>query len=189
MPGHNVVKVYNAEHAVKRTFNDINYKLYSSAWKSQFLSGLMMPLMTFIGNLGYVAVCVVGAGAARQQSHRRFRRHYCLYTVRAALYVPLSQLAQALTSMQTAAAASERVFEFLGEEELSDESGKKMYLSPASVSGEVSFEHVRFGYDPGKTHHPRFFRGGARGAEDRHRRPRPAPARRRWSTCSCASMS
>ena len=148
--GHNVVKVYNAEHAVKRTFNDINYKLYSSAWKSQFLSGLMMPLMTFIGNLGYVAVCVVGAALLVNKAIADFGV-ITAFTLYVRLFTsPLSQLAQAFTSMQTAAAASERVFEFLGEEELSDESGKKKYLSPASVSGEVSFEHVRFGYDPGK---------------------------------------
>ena len=148
--GHNVVKVYNAEHAVKRTFNDINYKLYSSAWKSQFLSGLMMPLMTFIGNLGYVAVCVVGAALLVNKAIADFGV-ITAFTLYVRLFTsPLSQLAQAFTSMQTAAAASERVFEFLGEEELSDESGKKKYLSPASVSGEVSFEHVRFGYDPGE---------------------------------------
>ncbi len=145
--GHNVVKAYNAERKVKKTFDDINYKLYSSAWKSQFLSGLMMPLMTFIGNLGYVAVCVVGAvlvadGKIDFGVVVAFTLYVRLFTS------PLSQLAQAFTSMQPAAAASERVFEFLDEKELSDESGVTKYLPADKVRGDVEFDHVRFGYDP-----------------------------------------
>ena len=145
--GHNVVKAYNAERKVKKTFDDINYKLYSSAWKSQFLSGLMMPLMTFIGNLGYVAVCVVGAvlvadGKIDFGVVVAFTLYVRLFTS------PLSQLAQAFTSMQSAAAASERVFEFLDEKELSDESGVTKYLPADKVRGVVEFDHVRFGYDP-----------------------------------------
>lgn len=145
--GHNVVKAYNAERKVKKTFDDINYKLYSSAWKSQFLSGLMMPLMTFIGNLGYVAVCVVGAvlvadGKIDFGVVVAFTLYVRLFTS------PLSQLAQAFTSMQSAAAASERVFEFLDEKELSDESGVTKYLPADKVRGDVEFDHVRFGYDP-----------------------------------------
>ncbi|HIZ04028.1 MAG TPA: ABC transporter ATP-binding protein/permease [Candidatus Borkfalkia avistercoris] len=145
--GHNVVKAYNAEHKVKKVFNDINYKLYTSAWKSQFLSGLMMPLMSFIGNLGYVAVCVVGAvlvaeGQIAFGTVIAFTLYVRLFTS------PLQQLSQAFTSMQSAAAASERVFEFLEEKELSDESGKTRALLPSEVRGDVSFEHVRFGYDP-----------------------------------------
>lgn len=147
--GHNVIKAYNAENAVKDVFDDINNKLYQSAWKSQFFSGLMMPLMTFVGNLGYVAVCVVGAvlvanGNIEFGTVIAFTLYVRLFTS------PLSQLAQAFTSMQTAAAASERVFEFLDEKELSDESGKTTALSPSEVRGDVSFEHVHFGYDPGK---------------------------------------
>ena len=147
--GHNVVKAYNAEHMVKKTFNDINYKLYTSAWKSQFFSGLMMPLMTFVGNLGYVAVCVTGAvlvanGSILFGTVIAFTLYVRLFTS------PLSQLAQSFTSMQTAAAASERVFEFLEEDQLSDESGKTAYLDPAKVRGDVTFEHVHFGYDPEK---------------------------------------
>ena len=147
--GHNVVKAYNAENAVKSVFDNINYKLYQSAWKSQFFSGLMMPLMTFVGNLGYVAVCVVGAvlvanGNIAFGTIIAFTLYVRLFTS------PLSQLAQAFTSMQTAAAASERVFEFLDEKELSDESGKTAVLAPSKVRGDVSFEHVHFGYDPGK---------------------------------------
>ena len=148
--GHNVVKAYNAERMVKNTFNEINYKLYGSAWKSQFLSGLMMPLMTFVGNLGYVAVCVVGAALLVNGQIADFGV-ITAFTLYVRLFTsPLSQLAQAFTSMQTAAAASERVFEFLGEAELSDESGIKKHLDPSTVRGEVSFEHVRFGYDPDK---------------------------------------
>ena len=147
--GHNVIKAYNAERKVKNVFNETNYKLYTSAWKSQFLSGLMMPLMNFIGNLGYVAVCVVGAVLVAKGSIEfgvviAFTLYVRLFTS------PLSQLAQAFTSMQSAAAASERVFEFLGEEELSDESGKLRTLPPDRVRGEVAFEHVHFGYDPGR---------------------------------------
>lgn len=147
--GHNVIKAYNAENAVKDIFDDINYKLYQSAWKSQFFSGLMMPLMTFVGNLGYVAVCVVGAvlvanGNIEFGTVIAFTLYVRLFTS------PLSQLAQAFTSMQTAAAASERVFEFLEEKELSDESAKTTVLSPSEVRGDVSFEHVHFGYDPEK---------------------------------------
>ena len=148
--GHNVVKAYNAERKVKDTFNAINYKLYNSAWKSQFLSGLMMPLMTFIGNLGYVAVCVVGAALLVSGNIANFGV-ITAFTLYVRLFTsPLSQLAQAFTSMQTAAAASERVFEFLGEEEMADESGKMRYLAPDTVAGDVCFEHVRFGYEPGK---------------------------------------
>ena len=147
--GHNVVKAYNAEHNVKRVFNDINYRLYTSAWKSQFLSGLMMPLMAFIGNFGYVAVCVVGAVLVAE-GHIAFGV-VIAFTLYVRLFTsPLQQLSQAFTSMQSAAAASERVFEFLDETELSDESGKTRFLSPKDVKGDVAFENVRFGYDPGR---------------------------------------
>lgn len=147
--GHNVVRAYNAEQKVRETFDEINLRLYGSAWKSQFFSGMMMPLMTFIGNLGYVAVCVVGAVLVSEEVIAfgviiAFTLYVRLFTS------PLSQLAQAFTSMQSAAAASERVFEFLGEESLSDESGKARVLPPDKVRGDVEFEHVRFGYDPEK---------------------------------------
>lgn len=147
--GHNVVRAYNAERKVRETFDEINLRLYGSAWKSQFFSGMMMPLMTFIGNLGYVAVCVVGAVLVSEEVIAfgviiAFTLYVRLFTS------PLSQLAQAFTSMQSAAAASERVFEFLEEESLSDESGKVRVLPPDKVRGDVEFEHVRFGYDPEK---------------------------------------
>ena len=147
--GHNVVKAYNAEHKVKKVFNDINYRLYTSAWKSQFLSGLMMPLMSFIGNFGYVAVCVVGSVLVAE-GHIAFGV-VIAFTLYVRLFTsPLQQLSQAFTSMQSAAAASERVFEFLEEAELSDESGKTRVLPASEVKGDVAFEHVRFGYDPGR---------------------------------------
>ncbi len=146
--GHNVVKAYNGEKAAKKEFHTMNQRLYSSAWKSQFMSGLMQPLMAFVGNLGYVVVCVVGAvltlnGTISFSVIVAFMLYVRLFTQ------PLSQLAQAATSLQSAAAASERVFEFLGEEELSDESGKSVHL--AEVDGNVEFEHVRFGYNENKT--------------------------------------
>ena len=145
--GHNVVKAYNGEKAALQTFTEINDKLYNSAWKSQFLSGLMMPIMGFIGNFGYVAVCVVGAVLAMNDMISfgvivAFMMYIRLFTN------PLSQIAQAMTSLQSTAAAGERVFEFLEEEELSDESGKAVRLENAK--GDVEFRNVRFGYDPDK---------------------------------------
>ncbi len=146
--GHNVVKVYNASRSARDTFEKINGELYVSAWKSQFLSGLMMPLMTFIGNLGYVAVCVVGAVLAINGTISfgvivAFMLYVRLFTQ------PLNQIAQAFNNLQRTAAAGERVFEFLDEKELADESDKKLCLS--NVRGDVEFRHVKFGYNPDKT--------------------------------------
>lgn len=145
--GHSVVKAYNGEKAARNTFDKMNRNLYDSAWKSQFLSGLMMPLMTFIGNFGYVVVCIVGAVLAINGSISfgvivAFMMYIRLFTQ------PLSQIAQVVTSLQTAAAASERVFAFLNEEELADESGKTARLETAK--GNVEFDHVSFGYSPEK---------------------------------------
>lgn len=145
--GHNVVKVSNAMKGAGETFEEINGKLYNSAWKSQFLSGLMMPLMGFIGNFGYVAVCIVGAALVMNGNISfgvivAFMIYIRLFTN------PLSQIAQAATSIQSTAAASERVFEFLGEEEMSDESHKTKVLT--DVKGDVEFRNVRFGYTPEK---------------------------------------
>ncbi len=145
--GHTVVKAYNGENAAKKTFKEINDKLYDSAWKSQFFSGLMQPLMMFIGNFGYVAVCVVGAVLAMNGSIGfgvivAFMIYIRLFTQ------PLSQLAQAATTLQSAAAAGERVFEFLEEEELHDESNKTAVLD--TIKGDVSFENVSFGYNSDK---------------------------------------
>lgn len=143
--GHIVVKAYSGEKKAKEDFAGMNKTLYQCAWKSQFLSGLMQPLMGFVGNLGYVAVCVVGAvltmnGTISFSVIVAFMLYVRMFTQ------PLSQIAQAVTSLQSAAAASERVFEFLDEEELADESGKQLQVSGAS--GNVEFSHVHFGYDP-----------------------------------------
>ena len=145
--GLNIIKAYNAEERFKEQFETINQNLYESGWKAQFLSGLMMPFMGFVGNLGYVAVCVVGAALTMNDIIDfgvivAFMMYVRLFTQ------PLSQMAQAATSLQSASAASKRVFDFLGEEELSDESHKTMVLT--DVRGEVEFSHVKFGYDPEK---------------------------------------
>ncbi|MFR0880501.1 MAG: ABC transporter ATP-binding protein [Oscillospiraceae bacterium] len=147
--GHNVVKVYNGVDKARREFEEINDKLYDSAWKSQFMSGLMMPLMNFIGNFGYVAVCVVGASLFMHDKITfgvivAFMIYIRLFTN------PLSQIAQAATSLQSTAAAAERVFEFLGEEELTDESGKTTLLKKEDTKGDVEFKNVKFGYDKNK---------------------------------------
>lgn len=145
--GHNVVKVSNAMPDAETAFENINNRLYNSAWKSQFLSGLMMPVMGFIGNFGYVAVCIVGAALVMNGKISfgvivAFMIYIRLFTN------PLSQIAQAATNIQAAAAASERVFEFLSEEEMSDERSKTAVLE--NVKGDVEFRHVRFGYTPEK---------------------------------------
>nr|WP_242870223.1 ABC transporter ATP-binding protein [Eubacterium ruminantium] len=148
--GHNVVKAYNGEAKAEKTFDELNNKLYESAWKSQFFSGLMMPFMGFIGNLGYVAVCVLGAVLVEKNSIGfgtivSFMIYIRLFTQ------PLSQMAQVSTTLQSALAASERVFEFLDEEEMEKEDNKTKKLDPANIKGEVEFRHVKFGYVPEKT--------------------------------------
>nr|WP_310192974.1 ABC transporter ATP-binding protein [Neobacillus niacini] len=145
--GHNVVKVYNAEKEAKDTFHEINTRLYNSAWKSQFMSGLMMPLMMFVGNFGYVVVSIVGAVLAVNDIISfgvivAFMIYIRLFTQ------PLTQMAQAATNLQSTAAASERVFEFLAEEELANESEKREKLETAT--GDVEFKNVRFGYSEEK---------------------------------------
>lgn len=146
--GHDVVKVYNGEQNANNVFDKINMKLYSSAWKSQFMSGLMMPIMSFIGNLGFVAVCVVG-GALALDGKIPFSVIVAFMVYVRLFTQPLSQIAQSATNLQSTAAASERVFEFLDEDELSDESHKTKVLENAK--GDVEFEHVVFGYDENKT--------------------------------------
>ncbi len=145
--GHNVVKVYNGGKTAKKTFETINTSLYDSGWKSQFMSGLMMPLMGFIGNFGYVAVCVVGAALAVKGTISfgvivAFMIYIRLFTQ------PLSQLAQSMQQLQRTAAAGERVFDFFDEEELDDESGKPQRLE--NIRGDVDFRNVNFGYDKDK---------------------------------------
>ena len=145
---HNVVKAYNGGRAAMEAFDRINDKLYDSNWKSQFLSGLMMPVMHFIGNLGYVAVCVVGAvlvmnGRISFGVIVAFMMYIRNFTQ------PLGQIAQSMTALQSAAAASERVFDFLEEQEMPGESGVSEVLD--DVVGEVAFDNVVFGYLPDKT--------------------------------------
>ena len=141
--GHSIVKAYNGEPRAKNRFDTINNTLFDSAWKAQFLSGLMMPFMQFIGNFGFVAICIVGAilvtkGMITMGVIVSFMVYVRLFTQ------PLAQLAQAANNLQSTAAASDRVFEFLEEKELSDESAKMMPL-PIS-KGDVTFDHVSFGY-------------------------------------------
>ncbi len=146
--GLNVVRAYNGEKQSEAAFSEINDRLYQSAWKSQFISGIMMPLMGFIGNFGYVAVCVVGAaltmgGKMGFEVIVAFMVYIRLFTQ------PLSQLAQAMTTLQSTAAASERVFNFLDEEELSEENS--VAIRQHDSGGEVEFRDVKFGYTPEKT--------------------------------------
>ena len=145
--GHSLVKVYNAQEEVNKEFSNINDRLRSSAWKSQFLSGVMMPLMGFVGNFGYVCVCIVGGLLVLNNKISfgvivAFMLYIRLFTQ------PLSQFAQAATNLQSTAAASERVFTFLNEEEMEDESHKEVALD--SVKGDVEFENVKFGYNEDK---------------------------------------
>jgi ATP-binding cassette subfamily B protein len=142
--GHNIVKVSNADKEKQAEFDEINERLYSSVWKSQFLSGLMMPLMQFVGNFGYAAVCLVGAVLAIDGKIEfgvivAFMVYIRLFTQ------PLTQIAQAVTSMQSAGAASERIFTFFAEDELEDEAGKPTVLP--NPKGAVEFKDVHFGYN------------------------------------------
>ena len=145
--GHLIVKAFNNEAKTKQAFDGMNEKLYTSAWKSQFLSGMMMPLMGFVGNLGYVAVCVTGAILTMKDMAQigdivAFMLYIRLFTQ------PLSQFAQAGTSLQSTAAASERVFGFLSEAEMDSEEGLKDHID--DIKGNVSFKNVKFGYNPDK---------------------------------------
>ena len=144
--GHNVVRVYNGIEQSNKKFDEINEKLFVSARKSQFLSGLMQPMMLFIGNFGYVAVCVVGA-LLTMNGHITFGVIVAFMIYVRLFSQPLSQIAQAMTNLQTCAAAAERVFEFLGEDEMTDESNLKKSLDISKVKGDIKFNHVKFGYD------------------------------------------
>ena len=144
---HPVVKAYNAEDWAKTEFDDINDHLRDNQWKGQFLGGMMQPFMGFVGNLGYVAVCVVG-GALTLSGHIKFGVIVAFMTYIRMFTQPLSSFAQVANSLQSTAAAGERVFDFLGAEEMPDESYKIMRLD--NCQGEVTFEHVKFGYSPDK---------------------------------------
>jgi len=145
--GHNVVRAFNREQAVLDEFRKTNKKLYQSAWKSQFFSGLMQPIMQFIGNLGYVAVAVLGAilaaaGTIQVGDIQSFIQYVRNFTQ------PITQMAQVSNMLQSMAAAAERVFEFLAEEE--EDQLAESPVPASSIQGQVTFDHVRFGYDPNK---------------------------------------
>ena len=145
--GHNVVKVFNKEEDVVAEFEKDNQKLYESAWKSQFFSGIMMPVMQFVGNLGYVMVALLGGwftikGSIEVGDIQSFFQYIRNFTQ------PIQQIAQVTNLLQSSAAASERVFEFLDEEE--EETTKENAVSIDGLSGNVEFDHVSFGYNPEK---------------------------------------
>ena len=147
--GHNVVKAYNGTKAAIKDFREINNKLYDSNRKSVFLSGVMHPMMAFIGNLGYVAVCIVGAILVTNNIITfgiivAFMIYVRLFTN------PLSQIAQSMTGLQSTAAASERVFEFMDEIEMSEQSNITKKLNVKSVKGTIEFKNVKFGYSEDK---------------------------------------
>ena len=145
--GHNIIKAFNKEEDVIRTFNETNGKLYESAWKSQFFSGMMMPVMQFIGNLGYVGVAILGGFLAIRnvievgdiQSFIQYVRNFTQ---------PIQQVAQVTNMLQLTAAASERVFEFLEEDE--EVQTVENPVSTEGLRGRVEFDHVHFGYNPDK---------------------------------------
>lgn len=145
--GHNVVKAFNREAAVEEQFAVTNQNLYESAWKSQFISGMMQPIMTFVGNLGYVAVAVSGSvlavrGAIEVGDIQAFIQYVKNFTQ------PITQIAQVSNMLQSTAAAAERVFEFLGEEEEDQTVPNPTQI--AGLKGSVEFSHVHFGYNPDK---------------------------------------
>lgn len=146
----NVVKAYNGKELSDKKFDELNNKLYNANRKSQFLSGLMPPMMHFIGNFGYVAVCIVGALLTMNNVISfgviiAFISYVRLFTS------PLSQIAQSVSSLQTIAAASERVFEFIDEKEMKDESNLVAYLNKDKVTGNIDFDNVVFRYDGNDT--------------------------------------
>ena len=143
---HNVVKAYNGFEEASKTFDELNQNVYECNKKSRFLSGLNQPIMSFIGNFSYVAVCVVGAlltmnGQISFGVIVAFMVYVRLFTG------PLSQIAQGMTNLQSTAAASERVVEFLEEPEMDDQKEITKYLDPAKVDGNIVFDHIKFSYD------------------------------------------
>lgn len=146
--GHNVITSYNGAEKTRLAFNALNQNLYTSMWKSQFISGIMFPLMNFVGNFGYVMVVIVGATMAINGSISMGTIVAFMVYVRI-FSQPLSQIAQGITTLQSASAAMGRVFEFLGEADMEGDSHKPKALT--EVKGDVHFEDVFFGYNPDKT--------------------------------------
>lgn len=147
---HNVVNAYNGQKEASETFDKLNQSVYECNKKSRFLSGLSQPIMSFIGNFSYVAVCVVGAILTMNGNITfgvivAFMMYIRLFTG------PLTQIAQGMTNLQTTAAASERVFEFLEETEMDEQKNITKYLDPAKVEGNIVFDHIKFSYDGKKT--------------------------------------
>ena len=148
--GHNIVKAYNGEEIALKEFDEINNKLYNCNIKSQFLSGIMQPIMHFVGNFGYVAVCVVGALLV--MNNKTSFGTIVAFMIYVRLFTnPLSRIAQAMTTMQSVAAASERVYEFMDEQELPDESNLKEKITTEEAKGNIEFKNVKFGYTKDKT--------------------------------------
>lgn len=143
--GHNVIKAFNKENDVRREFHETNETLYKSAWKSQFFSGLMQPIMMFVGNLGYVAVAISGAALAIRGTIQIGDIQAFIQYVKN-LTQPVQQVAQVTNMMQQMAAAAERVFELLEEKE--EEQIVENPVSTEGIKGEVTFDHVKFGYNP-----------------------------------------
>ena len=148
--GHNIVVSYNGEEETNKEFDKLNSKLFKSSRNSQFLSGIMPPLMGFVGNLGYVAICVVGALLVMKGNIGigviiEFMIYVRMFTR------PLSQIAQSMTSLQSTAAAAERVFDFLEEEEMTKEEKDLKHLDKSKVRGQIEFNNVKFGYSEDKT--------------------------------------
>ena len=147
---HNIVHAFGGKKKERKIFNETNEKLYDSNWRSQWLSGMMMPIMAFSGNLAYALVFIVGVAIIIGGSGAVTLGTIVAFVIYAKMFSqPLSTIAQAMTSFQQASAASKRIFELLSEEEMPDESGKTNRIE--AVKGDVEFEHVRFGYDPKKT--------------------------------------
>lgn len=146
--GHNIVKAFNKEKSVIEDFKRVNDSLYNSAWKSQFFSGAMMPLMQFVGNLGYVVVAILGGFLVMKDAIEVGQIQSFIQYVRN-FSQPITQLAQVGNMMQTTAASAERVFEFLEEEEEIEVLENPVDIR--SLEGNVSFEHVHFGYNPEQT--------------------------------------
>lgn len=147
---HNVVNTYNGQKEASETFDKLNQSVYECNKKSRFLSGLSQPIMSFIGNFSYVAVCVVGAILTMNGNITfgvivAFMMYIRLFTG------PLTQIAQGMTNLQTTAAASERVFEFLEEPEMDEQKNITKHLDPAKVEGNIVFDHIKFSYDGKKT--------------------------------------
>jgi ATP-binding cassette subfamily B protein len=144
--GLNVVKVYNAGNEAKKKFKELNKNVYEANRKSQFLSGLMQPIMNFIGNFGYVAVCIVGAILTKNDIIT-FGTIVAFITYVRLFTSPLSQIAQAMNSLQSSAAASERVFEFLDEKEMENEDNITRRLDTKDAKGKIEFKNIVFQYD------------------------------------------